>query len=110
MAKARQFWGRIRGVAKATKSSSDLILVKRQKMQIRHRNELLNPAMPESASTRFQSSSAGSRAICLKHAPERFTIFPIYLPCQNIFGPIHRSQLAHAICIRVVLTYEKHST
>ena len=66
--------------------------------------------MPESASTRFQSSSAGSRAIYLKHAPERFTIFPIYLPCQNIFGPIHRSQLAHAICIRVVLTYEKHST
>jgi len=36
--------------------------------------------------------------------------FPDLLPCQNIFDPIHRGQLANAICIRVVLTYEKHST
>ncbi len=30
MARARQFWGRMRGVVKAAKSSPDLILVKRQ--------------------------------------------------------------------------------
>src|SRR5438477_2369918 len=40
MARATQFWGKIRGVVKATKSSPDLILVKRQNSELRHRTEL----------------------------------------------------------------------
>ena len=30
--------------------------------------------------------------------------------CQNIFDPIHRDWRTDAICIRIALAYEKHTT
>ncbi|OLA96525.1 MAG: hypothetical protein AUH19_06960 [Verrucomicrobia bacterium 13_2_20CM_55_10] len=53
MARATEFWGRMKGFVtkKASKTNPNLIPVKRENTQIRRRSEPLNPAMPEGAGT-----------------------------------------------------------
>src|SRR5947199_4619973 len=53
MARATEFWGRMKGFVtkKASKTNPNLIPVKRENTQIRRRSEPVNPAMPEGAGT-----------------------------------------------------------